>query len=679
MITPSSNKGSFGTYFRYRLRSQLKYLIVCSMLNILMLPLYSINVLIMVKSLVSMSPVMSQFNTLTNGFHTLSALAFFFLTFFSGAAVFDYCVRSERTDTFGGLPITLRDKFFADFLSGYITRVAPLIPCSVFSMIMSVSIESLYSKLPAETWSFDGIIIKAFAELNLALFFSYTFAYILSVLITICCGRVSSSRVYTILSSIVLIIGSCAAIGFAMSSRMTTGSFDDVVTALRFVPPLGIFAGKAYSIFNDIGFVNFEYTTFDLTSPVPIIIYIVIAAALIAIAYLAFKYRKPENTGHPIAVKRFYHVFAGACAFSLICICCYPMYQLWMWWLSALVSVVVSAIALTIFTVANKEDRPRVKKNLIRNASIIAGSIAFLFIFDKTGAFGTRYYNYSAEKTKSIEVIMYDYFNNYRESFTIDDKADIEQFITATNKTMKARTDELESGYAFIVTYNLENGNIINRSYDVRNTSRFDSEPNAIEEMFENICDLPNYAKYSSEKAYGMINSGYTTVAVMYDKFGEIYIPDDRIEELKNILAREILEKYDKNAKKAGIVSVTSDDEFKDGSNEIQILECYTDTIAFVEAFREYDGDKEAFSIEFHQDPYMKLTVRIKNVSGEAEKELFSLFEPMTYKQYYFSRSSGFSITSSNRVRYYVPDENKERVTDLMMTIIENTFTQQSQ
>ena len=235
MITPSSNNDfhSFGTYFRFRLRSQLKYLIISSALNIFILPLYIFNVLITVKSKYEYEVYglysQSSFNTFTGQFQTLSAIALFFLTIFSAVKVFDYCVRSERTDTFGGLPVTLRGRFFADLLSGYISRVAPMIPCAVFAMIMSAPIQNIFVKIPSvlPPEEPDGIMVKAFAEMIIALLVTYTFAYLLSVIITICCGKASSSVTYTILSAIVLIVGSVAAIGFGMESQVGAGTFDD--------------------------------------------------------------------------------------------------------------------------------------------------------------------------------------------------------------------------------------------------------------------------------------------------------------------------------------------------------------------------------------------------------------------------------------------------------------------
>ena len=700
MITPSSNNSSssgFGTYFKFRLRSQLKYMIICFVLNMFMLPLFAVNVLIFVKSKYEYELngvyLQSQFNTLTSGFQTLSALALFFLTIFSATKVFDYCVKSNRTDTFGGLPVTLRGRFFADLLSGYISRVAPMIPCAVFAMTMSVSIEDRYLKLQEVMpyWIFiEGSMVKAFAELVITLIITYTFAYLISVIITVCCGKISSSVTYTSLVTAGLLVASVSAIGSLIEFQLGAGYFGDAITLLRYVPPLGTIV-KAYSIFNDIGFIDFENTKFDLIDPAAVIIYIILAAALIALAYFIFKHRKPENTGHAIAVKHFYNVFAGVVAFSLVGFCFSAMYQLHMWWLSALVAAVISVIALTIFTVSNKEQRRHVRKNIIRIASVTAGCIAFLFIADKTGAFGTRYYNHSAANTKSISINIYDMsvVDPHSESFTIDNKDDIERFISATNKTLKNRAEELERGGEFSVTYSLENGKEVKRTYGMRYIYRSGEKPTAIEEMYENVYALPNYPKYSSEKVYSLLNNEEDKFiyAVTYDKFGTVLITEDHVKELSEILSREMREKFDINAKNAGMVICTT---YKveygrvySNSTEIPILECYTDTIAFIESLRQYDGEQEAFKVFAYSNSIsLSLTVKLKNTDSEAVKELLSLFERENYEHYNSNAGSGgkiqFDIRSSNEIKYYIPDENTERALELIITIIQQQFAQKS-
>ena len=687
MITPNSNKGSFGTYFKFRLRSQLGYMIVSFVLNIFMLPLFAVNVFVTVKNKYehSATPTFS-FTTLTSGFQTVSGIILFLITVFSATKVFDYCVKSERTDTFGGLPVTLRGRFFADLLSGFTSRVAPMIPCAVFAMIMSVPIQNIFVKMQPD--ALDGIMIKVFAELIITLLITYTFAYLLSVIITVCCGKTSSSVTYTILVSTGLMAASFAMIGYFTECQLGAGYFGDAIITLRFIPPIGTFV-KAYSVFTEIGVFYFENTDLDLIYPLPIIVYIILGAAIVALAYFIFRTRKPENTGHTLAVGHFYHVFAGMVAFSLVCFCFSAMYQFHTRWLSALVAAVIAVITLIIFTVSNKAERRHVKNNIFRITSVTAGCIAFLFIIDKTGAFGTRYYNYSAEKTKSINITIYDdyyMFDPHTESLVIDNKEDIEQFISAANKTLKTRSEELERSGEFSVTYTLENGREVKRTYGIRRIFNLTEYPNAIEEMFENVYALPNYSKYISEKAYERLNSEKEKViyAVMYDKFGKVFITEDQVKEFSDIFSREMLEKYDKDAERIGKVYCTAN---QDGhgyteNSEFPVLECYTDTAAYIESLRQHNGEEEAFKIITYNGVYFDMTVRLKDADDAPEKELFSLFERETKEHYYTRESSGgkivFSIRSSNEGNYYIPDEDTQHALELIMTIIKKQFAQKS-
>ena len=202
--------------------------------------------------------------------------------------------------------------------------------------------------------------------------------------------------------------------------------------------------------------------------------------------------------------------------------------------------------------------------------------------------------------------------------------------------------------------------------------------------MYENVYDLPNYKEYSSKRVYNTINGEHTSsYAVMYDKFGKVYIPSSRNKEFSEILTREIREKFDKNAKNAGMITAVFNSSYSSDSSDIPILECYTDTIAFVESLREYDGEEEAFSISASdKNFYASVSVKIKDADGAEEKELFSLLEPETNEHYFSGAGSGvgtwFYIESSNNIKYYIPEENKERVLDLMLTIIEKIFSQKT-
>lgn len=462
--------------------------------------------------------------------------------------------------------------------------------------------------------------------------------------------------------------------------QIGSGILGNSLDIIGSIPPLGMFLHKvkgAYDVINNISDIGNnrlpgpEDMTF--TEPAAYLIYGLVIAAFITAAYFAFKFRKPENTGHAVAVRKFYYAFAGVCAFTLICLCCMILYRLHMWWLTALVSFAAAIIMLMIFALVRSRKKSELSKDFVRGVVVIVCCLAFLFVFDKTGAFGTRYYNVSPEKTESIDIGFRDPHSISRsfESFTLTDKDDIRKFIESINKTLKNRSDELEYGYDFRITYNLSNQKSIYRDFSNNEMVQSGEEISAVKEMIENVRSLPNYPRYSSEAAAERISHGEGISIVMYDKFGEITIPQEHIGKFKEILSNEIIEKYDKNAKEAGRVIVRYNDN---GYSEFPIYSSCTDAIGFAESLRVYDGDAVAFTIISYHDIPMTVNVKVKDVDNAEEKELFSLFEQ---KPIYYD--SGFTITADNRLSYIVPEENKERVLELMMTIIEKQFTQPSQ
>lgn len=653
MTTPSCNKTAFKTYFHYRLRSRLKLTVVTFLLNFWSIVLFSLNY------------SGSNDNDILIGLAVCAAVVQFALTIIGGTKAFDYCLNKESTDTFFSLPITRGEMFKADFLSGYISHVCTLLPCSFFSMIFACTI-----------YQFGDNYIGEFAELNLTLFLSYTFAYVLSALITICCGRKGSAVKYTLVSALLIL-----AIVPTIGNYIRLCLIDDVshtpLGDLAFAPPIGTFFIQSSILSEAI------IKRTSLFSPYNLILYlfyIPIIAALIALAYFAFKFRKPENTGNNIAVKSFNYVFSGAVTFTLTCSVCRITYSLHMWWLSALISAVVGGIIMLILTLAEKPKQSERKKHFIKCGSIVVGCIALLFIFDKTGAFGARYYNISAENTIGIDIEINEqvsYFGGHQtiyENLSIHDKEDIKQFIGAYNKTLRDHSDELQGGNEVTIVFYHTDGRIVKRSYSGalisfdNVTGNPENVTEGIEEMINNVRSLPHYPETSGREAALMIEMSNKITARLSGKFGEVDIGQNKA--IKEILSRDISEHFDINAEPVGMITC----EFYNRYDNIPIQSGYVDTINYIESLRTDDGEKEAFSISYYGDPVIEMKLKLKHLEQSAVKELLSLLKVRGKDDNHSGNE--FAISSTDGSSYYVPDENKERVIDLMLTIIETNSSE---
>lgn len=677
MTTPNCSKGSFKAYFSVRMRSQMKFLIVSFVLNFMSVILLSINTLIAVYN-----HAFDHDNPIY-GLVILSGLAQLVLAFLGGQSAFDHCLKKDNTDTFYSLPVTRGEMFWADLLSGYISHVATLIPCSVASIIMARS-AGYYYGMPSNEQG--NSIFNLFIELNLALFFSYTFAYLISVIVTVSCGKKISSIAYTLIGSGLIYIATMTVSSYFISCRMGSGYYNTVGinNSLLFgtyytnqidnyAPPLGTFFKTAYNAILSVRSVGMGNKTYASVDPTPYIVYIPIIAALIASAYFIFKHRKPENTGNGVAVKVFYYAFSGFAAFIVICMCFYYTYSAHLPWLSALIAVIAGGIVLLIFTLAGRSKKPDIPKHLIRSASIIAGCIALFIIVDKTGVFGTRYYNISPSKTKGIEVTINDYrqTNRVYEELHFREDADIEQFISSYNETLKEHFDDMEYGTNIIVKFNLDGGKNITRSFSDADSIIDGSD--GISKLYAIVRSLPGYPEALESAAIGSIQYNATVSATMFDRFGTVEIPSERFKDLRHILFYEISEKYDINSKEIGRMVVENSDQSLICA--LPIRECFTNTISFIESFRDNGGDAEALSITYFGEPRLRVSIKIRHLEQSAVKELFSLLK-VTEDGQNHNGGNRFSISSTNGLSYYVPDENKERVLDLMLTIIETNASE---
>lgn len=674
MTTPNCNKDRFKSYFLYRLRSQLTFLIITFVLNFCSVVLLSIETLQWIRE-------DARFNIDTLFILFLgAAVAQFAITFIGGTRVFDHCLNKASTDTFYSLPIKRSEMFRGDFLSGYISHVATLIPCSVISMIIAIYAEDQCLKLISYYGSqIKGSLLASFAEMNLALFFSYTFAYVLSVIITICCGRKSSSIKYTLSASVMILVIIPLMSNFAGICRLENTEYYNTVDAITAAPPLGTFFLKAYkAVENRNAIISSNLTMAFKINFIPYLIYIPVIAALIAVSYFIFKHRKPESTGTNIAVNGFYRFFAEAVTFILISFVCYCTYRMHMWWLSIMISLVVGCVSMLIFTLARKPKKSDAKKCIIRGGTVIISCIAVLFIIDKTGVFGTRYYNISPNKTESIEITIYDNisFSNIKrtikEELLFTEQEDIEKFISSGNKTLRDHSDSIRYGNSLKVIYNLADGSRIERSYEGtvssfdHTTGEINYDPEGLKEMIANIRSLPGYSKQSATAAFKAVNNSSDTTAVIFGKFGVIDIPAYAQNGLQDILRRDITENFDIDAEPMGIISAEHNYEI----TYIPIQADYIDTIDYIESLRTYDGKKEALSISYYGDPMISVKLKIKHLEQNEVKELLTLVKVGSQDSSY--SKNRFVIDSMDGLEYYVPDENTEHFLDLILTIIDN-------
>lgn len=679
MTTPSLCKSYFKTYFLYKLRTQLVTFIISAMFNIISLPLYAGQI----YSYYSGYDVEGQ-SDFTIGVLFLSVIILLVMAITGGARAFTVCTKKDHVDLLGSLPLTRKEHFFADFLSGYIVNVGAFIPCAVVTMIIAVCTNKPFMEFVNASELHNGFIVEYFALVVLAVFLLYTFAYLFSALITVCSGKASMSIVYTIVVSVLmLIIG--AGIGDYVV-QCVTGLHIDASTYMYFIPPLGL-AALAYDYYGVIAGIDLSQ---DVRLSLPwgvIAAYIIVGAGMIYAAYYIFKNRKAERTGRSIADNALYKALCIMCVVAASSVSAASLFTFHAIWIPFLISLVISIVIVFVFEAIRGFKKVGAIITGTRCAVTLVVCFAVLIIANKTGMFGWRYFNASPNNVESITTINKnnDYYyswsrsdtHNYTENLTFDDQADIEQFIKDYNQTLKSCNKDLRSGNSFQVIFTLKNGKHVMRSFNQNYSSFYrtthpDHAHDAIAILFGNVHSLPNYASKASEKYSEDLAKSYDFSIRTLGIFGEVEIPSEMKNELCELFTREIKEKYSASDNTAGELIFKQTVYGYAESQKIDIPSSCTETLAYANALRPDNSDITALTINYYGNgSSIDYPITVKSINGELGQELMSLLSTDTNGNYIRAK---FSIYSTNMISYYVPVNNEERVRDVVLKLIEQQY-----
>ena len=177
MTAPSSSERSFfREYFLFRLNAQKIGLVMCTVFGMVVLPgsAYSLY-----------DNFNCVYNDVRRSYDVYEIRQLFFIICLIGLLImpvigavltFVSCNRKKYTDMIGGLPLTHKERFWGDFLSGYTAYVAPIILAGVITMLISIPLQDVTDKfniifgiettLMCTTYVL-GVVLSLFALLSL--------------------------------------------------------------------------------------------------------------------------------------------------------------------------------------------------------------------------------------------------------------------------------------------------------------------------------------------------------------------------------------------------------------------------------------------------------------------------------------------------------------------------------
>lgn len=691
MTAPSSSERSFfREYFLFRLSTQKIGLIMCTVFGMVVLPGSAYSLYDNLNCVYNDTRRSYDVYEIRQLFFIICLIGLLIMPVIGAAFTFVSCNRKKYTDMIGGLPLTHKQRFWGDFLSGYAAYVAPIIPAGIVTMFILIPLQNVTDKLnvmfgfettPACTISVLGFVLSFFALL--------TFMYIVSAVAVMCCGRPIQAE---IMSIVLLLAPSLTACGIsACFANAVTGLdnykvVDIIHKAAHIFPPFGLMLNIKFNydiLANvDVGdpphtdkFFIYDFTIFD---PLYALYVIIFAKALIALAYYLSKSRRAEQTGSIIIYKAFFRVMSvlsAVGAASLLLAIFVPLIGLGF---SVLIAAFAAAVIILLLELVRKPAARDVVKSLIFWVGTVVGCVGIYLLFDKTGAFGQRYINVSSDKVESVTVYI-DYcidnmtFPDKRQLgvYKITDKAEIEKLTNAHNSVMKEVYGDLTLGSRFQMDYTLTDGTQISRWYSETKKST------TIQSLINNVYRLDSFPEMQSAQIadYEHYKSCEARLEGIY---GAITVPEEELAEFSKLFADELREKYFHAASEVGGVVFTLDNEWND-KVYYPIAENYTRTINYLKSLydnTDHSDDNTLImkithlygSTEFN----MTLNVYRKDVGSAPVKELLSLLKRRG-DDIPDDVSEIFKVEFTDSTFCYVPKDAEKHVLELMLDIAERS------
>ncbi len=686
----------FKQYLRYGIDKNKTYLLISTVLAVIAIPLFVITTAAFFINLLAAEEYNEPLGMIiyfSNMFVGASCIGLYILALTGGARCFKVLTRRSRTDTLMCLPLNHSQRFWGDFLTGYITSAAPILPAGIVGIIIGAIVQGSH---PTQHFAMFAFLYA------LTIFFFMTFGYTLSVLAAALCGNIPGSIVTSAVLAIIS-IGSfecwgrffvqCIA-GFPGNQYLASKMIEPVPSLTAVINLLGMFGNIDLAETDSINF--FLDYGFAVKNPLNIVFYILLSAGLTALAYFISKHRKPEHNGEVFAAK----YGASAVTILLLVTVIGGVSFLFMpefgWIISSVAAVIASAIICVAAELILRQGVKKLGKRVIAYAVAACAAIGVSILIYGTHALGYSYYIPRADKIVSVQCKT----KTGNVLFTFNKKSDIEKFRDNHEQFLRTYMDYLgthdiswenyEDPEACTIEYALDNGKTYKRYYQTR-IRHFSPEAYVRESMAQDALNklptaLEDYvAQYTAPLDSPKIISAEVSLGGTFGSY-IIYpgnmVPNkfpNKLAEFAEVLKKDIEDHFDPEAMPIGYATVA--DNW--GTRDYYILDTYTNTIAFARDpanaifdNRNYTDDEPMtkYVISYNgQDVHIHLSIR-ENDNSPAVKELESLIKVVnsfdTEKVHSEEIVRALKLTSPDQVfNYYITENDQPQALKLILQI----------
>lgn len=534
--TAALKQSFFKEYFRHKLSTLKGFNITLAIMNFFVT---TVSALVLLISCIALRNEALGYDSSYYRDYVLTSwmMGILFLTFIAenivimvmAAVNMRSCHSRSAMDTIGGLPLTVKQRFFGDFLSGLAsfasTFLIGCIPAFIMMAVIQFKISPEFHAAKIANGSTVTYLISDYQDkfvllgflVGITMFICLAASYSVACFVTSCCGRLNTSIIFTfvVTAAIPLIFGTYGAYIFNNSTGVTGG---DYIRAVNMFPPVGTVYHVFYSFVHGL-FEDFEFAV--RTPKVIVMLAFVILPALGA--YLVSMKRKAEGVDKPFIHKSAYTVITflisvTACGLIL-----------------ANISIPAFVFPVFVFTAAacifieyiRSHSKRTFWKGLVRLVISAAVCVGFALIVHATNGFDI---GKKLPDENKIEAVSFtgDYFydKGYR-SEAQDDKNVISRVLSEHKKIID-NSDEFRAGgdtwswgeqyKSLTIIYAMKDGSSIRRRY----ISKSEEGIKLIEDFGKALLEMPEVYNRTTLGTIG--NPDLSCVKIEYCYYDEDYM-----------------------------------------------------------------------------------------------------------------------------------------------------------
>lgn len=515
----------------YKIKSNIRISVVALILNLISAPVILINMIIYLKA---MEKYNAAYMLYTQGLLAESAIPpypnspeiYIAVGVCATAAAvligiviamnnFSYLYKKSNVDMVMSLPLTTRQRFTSDFLSGAISYLAPFLISGIVSMIIS-----FIGSIMVKDWSELADQVNGFSSINdlifkliIGGFFIMLMVYALAVFTISCCGSFFEAIAYT-LGLNFLIPGIIAAGGYLLLGNLYGINFENsIIPVLTKTSPIGGVVGILYHLFNYSGDNSFSFYTGWL---IPFIIVTLIYAGG---SWFLYKNRKAEDVSKPFVYKLFYYIVITCITFSIASIFSFDRSSS-----NTVPLIIFSAIVYLILEVITNRGFKKFWMSAIRYVITMICVLIVISIMDFTEGFGMVYQIPKASQISSVELDYPGIFESYESSTVkLKEKDAISNVISMHSDVLdlykeekKAENDvDTPKATSYLNKYNSADyrTTFVKIKYNLKSGAQMTREYNVNSDVLKNLSDIELSDEYIDQRIKSLRNSIYNMIS----------------------------------------------------------------------------------------------------------------------------------------------------------------------